>query len=830
MDAVATQRTNELPVPTMPPDPEALARDAAFREAVARAVCPHCGSRAEPGSRDFPFCCTGCREVYALLDEEGLGRWYDLAGGQGVPVSGGGTRERSWAWLEPLLAETEKGPICRLDLDVQGVHCAACVWLMNELYAREGGRGGITVNPALGKVRLTWERGHFDVARFLGAVERFGYRFGPSRKRGEETKRSWPLRIGICAALTMNVMLFSASFYVGLAPTDGELFELFTILTVVLSTAVVAIGGWPFFKSAYEGLRRGVLHLDLPIAAGILLAFGTSLVKVRDGRGDLAYFDTVDAFVTLMLVGRWLQERMLDRNRRLLLDEGGADGIHVRREEERRLTVIKAPEVREGDRLVIAPGDLVPVDATLESDAAEISTDWINGESEPRLVAKGDAIPAGSFNASRQALRVTATKGFADSPLPELLRAGAGGGLRPPYARLIEQISRVYVPVVLTLAAAALWWWWPAGPDKALDVTVAVLVVTCPCALGLATPLAAELALAHLRRQGVFVRAGDLLDRLLRVRKVLFDKTGTVTLGRLELADPAALERLEPVAREALAEMAFRSNHPASKCLAEELSRRGVPTSPDTVVVEKPGLGLELVRGGVTWRLGRATWAAPRASVPDGAPVLARDGEFVATFATRESMRPDAQAEIARLQQGGLEVWLVSGDAPEKVAAAAEALGVPREQALAAQRPEDKAAAVARLDHGNALFVGDGVNDSLAFAAATATGTPAVDRPVMPGKADFFLLGDGLGGIRSLFVTAKGLRRAAERTLLFALFYNVLAVAASFAGLMTPLRAALFMPLSTVTVLALTAWSLSPPRLSAAAGARLAGGAQEKRR
>lgn len=798
--------------------------------ALAAPDCPHCGSPVDPASRALPFCCRGCEEVHRLLKDQGLERWYDLARGDGVPAAPP-EAGRSSAWLEPLLAEAERtpGPICRLDVDVQGLHCAACVWLMNELFRRHEGGASLTVNPALGRVRLAWRRGRLDVAGFLAEVERFGYRFGAAR-RPESTSRAWPLRIGVCAALTMNVMLFSASFYVGLAPADGRVFEVFTQLSVALSAGVVAIGGWPFFTAAYQGLRRGVLHLDLPISAGILLAFGTSLVKARDGRGDLAYFDTVDTFVTLMLVGRWLQQRMLDRNRRLLLDDGGAENIHVRRRAGLTLESVRAPSLKAGDRLVIAPGELVPVDAELRTDGAEISTDWINGESAPRAVGPGATVEAGSFNASRKPLEVRAIRDFADSPLPRLLQAGAGGGIRPPYARLVEQIARVYVPVVLALAALGLWLWLPAGLDRALDVTTALLVVTCPCALGLAVPLAAELSLAHLRRNGVFVRAGDLLDRALRLRTVMFDKTGTLTLGRLALKDPQVLETLDEKARLALSDLVAGSNHPVSRCLAEELARSTAPVSEQARVHEAPGLGVELADGTATWRLGRPAWAAPGTKAPDGAAVLARDGALVAVFELEESMRSDARAEVAALQAGGLDVRLVSGDVPEKVALAAASLGIPATSALAAQSPEDKARAVGAVDRGDALFVGDGLNDSLAFARAAATGSPAVQRGVMPGKADFFLLGDGIGGVRTLLAAAHGLRRASVRNLLLALGYNVLAVSACLAGAMTPLRAALFMPLSSVTVLALTAWSLSPSRLAPRAGARFAPRAQEVRR
>lgn len=785
--------------------------------------CLHCGQPVRPGTREAPFCCRGCREVHALLRDEGLTRYYDLARGEVVPAPEP-TGQRSHAWLEPLVQAREAagGGLCSLELDIQGVHCAACVWLIDQLFRRRAGARDLHVNPALGKVRLAWTPGRFDVAGFVADVERFGYLFGPSRKRADPAGRDLAVRIGLCAALTMNVMIFSAAFHVGLAPADGEIFRFFTRIVLVLGLAVVAIGGWPFFRSTVEGLRRGVLHLDLPIAAGILLASATSLLQARQGRGDLAYFDTLSVFVTLMLVGRWLQQRVVERNRRFLLEDAGADAVHVRRRDGDRVAAVPATTLRAGDELVIAPGDLLPVDAELAGDEARLSTDWINGESAPRTARRGEELPAGSFNAGTRAFSARVLRPFSESPLPALLRAGADAPAAGRHARLLGGISRWYVPGVLAFAALGFALWLPHSPWRALDVTVALLVVTCPCALGIAVPLAYELAMAHLRRAGVFVRAGDLLDRALRIRRVLFDKTGTLTLGRLELARPEALDVLEPAARDALHDLSARSNHPVSRCVAEALARgRGAPAprfDPDAEVVEHPGRGVELVREGRRFRLGRLGWAAPAAasgtSPGTSAAIFSLDEVPLALLEVRESMRADARAEVAALQDGGAEVWLVSGDAPDRVGAAAAELGIPTERALAAQSPEAKASVVDRLDRGDTVFVGDGVNDSLAFARAFATGTPAVDRPVMPGKADFFLLGAGIGGVRRVLSAAGELRHTVRLILFVALAYNLLAVLACLAGWMTPLRAAFAMPASSIAVILLALQRLSNQRLS----------------
>jgi Cu2+-exporting ATPase len=772
--------------------------------AAAPAACAHCGTAVPADAPSARFCCRGCEAVHALLVGEGLTRYYDLQTDR-APVAEP-RRAHDLGWLDPLITAAETAAsLGVLDLDVQGVHCAGCVWLMEEL-GRRHGVAAVGVNPALGKVRLTWRRGA-DVRGLVAAIERFGYRFGPDRKRARSASAGLPLRLGICAAITINVMLFSFSFYTGLAPRDGALFTLFSRLVVVLSTLVVLIGGSVFFRAAWQGLRAGLLHLDLPIAAGILLAFGASLVQAREGRGDHAYLDTLCVFITLMLVGRWLQERLLERNRRFLLEDDALDGLSARRRDGDQLVTVAAAQIEAGDQLVIAPGDLVPVDATLLDVAAELTTDWITGEPDVRGCRRDEPVPAGACNAGASAFSVVATTAFSQSPLPRLLRAG--GSLRgTAHAQLWRRIARVYVLAVLVLGALALALWWPRDPERAIDVTVALLVVTCPCAIGIAGPLAYELTLAGLRRRGLFARSPDLLDKLTRVDKLLFDKTGTLTLGRLELADPNALGALSPALRDAAYDMAARSNHPVSRCLADALGRAGARFRGDAQVREERGRGLTLRRDGHEYRLGAAAWAAPRSTASRGVTVLAVDGAAVYAFFTREALRSDARAELARLRAAGCAIWLLSGDSRARVHAVAEALDIPPDHALAALSPDDKAAAVARLDREDTLYLGDGVNDALAFSRALVAGTPAIDRPVLPGKCDFFLLGDGIAAVGAAWSAARRLRATVRRNLALSVAYNTLTVAACFAGAMTPLRAAIAMPLSSLSILALTVASL----------------------
>jgi P-type Cu2+ transporter len=780
-------------------------------------TCQHCGSPVPASASNARFCCHGCEAVHDLLFEQGLGRYYELARGEVTPVSEA-PAVRSHTWLEPLVEQARaqsQGEVCTLNLDVQGIHCAACVWLMNETFARQPGAAEITVNPALGQVRLAFRPGVTDVEKWVKDVEGFGYQFGPARKEASKKSIDLPLRLGISAAITINVMLFSVSFYFGLVPDPEGIFSLFTWLSFALSSVTVFVGGWPFFKAAVKGLKTGMLHLDLPIAVGIALVYGMSLVQLRTGRGDLTYFDTLNTFITLMLLGRFLQERLLEQNRRFLLDDDGAEGLMVRKVVGERLVPMKAPKVVERDVLLVAPGDVVPVDATLLDPAAHVSTDWITGESKPRLLERGAEVPAGSFNAGHAAFHVAARTDFSQSPLVQLLRQPPSReGRAAEHHQLWNDVARKWVVKVLLVAAGGFLAWLPASFDDAVNVAASLLVITCPCAIGIAIPLAYEITQTHLRRAGFFVRSSDLLDRLVKVKKVLFDKTGTLTLGRLELVEPSVVTTLSPIARDVAFNLAARSSHPVSGCVSRALEPRGARYDVTAHVEEVKGQGLEWRRADGLWRLGRTSWALVGGQ--GAGAILSCDGTLVVRFETREALRSDARKELDGLTAQGYGVWLISGDEPGRVQALASTLGVPLERALGGLKPEAKAEAVSRIDAKDTLYLGDGVNDSLAFERALIAGTPAIDRPVMPGRSDFFLVGEGLSPIKESLARAAHLRAVVNRVLTVSVTYNAFAIILALLGKMSPLLAAITMPASTITLILITimglrAWRRATP-------------------
>jgi P-type Cu2+ transporter len=791
--------------------PLASAR-APVRSRPRRASCLHCATPLPAGLLE-EFCCRGCEEVNRLVTQAGLGRYYELGGGEGHPVAGPAAARADHKWLEPIAARLgETRGLSRVVLDVQGVHCAACVWLFDELFRREPGAAGILVNPAVGTVELTVAR-EFPLASYVAGVEAFGYRMGPPLKGAREERAAgdsivW--RMGVCIAIAMNTMIFAIALYAGL--DRGPVYELFHGLDFALSFVSVLVGGTVFFRSAWQALKQRVLHLDLPIALGILLAFASSTYTYFTRGGATSYFDTLNVFIALMLVGRFLQERVLAKNRALLLASDGAEGIYTRRVEEGRVDLVRCTEIEEGDLLLVGHQDLVPVDAELVSTSPSVfSLDWISGESAPKAFSPGDVVPAGAFCQDARAATVRATAPFDASSIVALLRTETRrdhdlARATPWWKRL----TRIYVGAVLAVAGLGFAGWYGATLDlgRTLDVVAAVLIVTCPCAFGIATPLAYELAQAGLRRVGLFVRTPGFLDRAVSIDRVVFDKTGTLTTGALVVRSAAALDALSPEDRRRLGEMAARSSHPKSRAIALALEARGEAPGfdPSLTVTEVPGCGLEMRSGGDMYRLGSASFAAPDGAILGEDVVFTKNGEPLASLTIGEELRPDAREEVLALAASGVTPYVLSGDSAQATRAMAVASGIPETRAVGGQSPEGKAAWLRASGNQQTLFIGDGLNDSLVAEEALCAGTPAIDRPFMASRCDFYFVTPGLRPIRAALTVARRLASVVRTNLVIAVLYNAVTVPLALAGLMTPLLCAIVMPLSSLSaVLATTA-------------------------
>jgi Cu2+-exporting ATPase len=764
-----------------------------MQAAIDQRLCRHCGAPFRPTAQRADFCCAGCQFVHGLITQNGLGQFYDLQEGGLPPAPALVFQRRDYAWLEEL-ARLGDGPLV---LDVQGISCIGCAWLIEKVFQRQPGALAIHVDPTLGRLSVRGQAGVFDPVVFARELQSFGYLVGPPAEQPAPASRALHLRLGLCAALALNTMLFTLPRYLGMSE-DFQFAPLFHRLTLILGTLSFFIGGSYFFVRAWRALRQGVLHIDLPISVGLVAAYAGSVVAWVRGAPDFVYFDFVATFAFLMLAGRWLQQKAVERNRhQLLAAQATPPTVRLASGEK-----VSATQIKAGDGFTVEPGGMVPVRARLQSAAATLGLEWINGESEAASVPHGELVTAGATNCGQAAITLEAREPWANSLLARLLQIAPTGTARDA---ALERFLRGYIAVVLVLAALGFCSWWVVTGAllPALQVFISVLVVSCPCASGVALPLCRDLAATQLRRFGVFIRDGDIWSKLDHVRKIIFDKTGTLTLETISLLNPEALHALSPDARAALLTMVRDNLHPVSGCLREQLLADGVMPIPDGEARETIGFGLEMTHGGARWRLGRATWATEHNGQLGGDCVFARDGQLLAAFHLGEAARGDAREEIAALRATGCEVFILSGDRQVKVDAMADRLHLPHQSCTGELTPDEKADRVQAINTQDTLYLGDGANDSLAFDRALLGGTPAIDRGLLEQKAAFYFLGRSLAGVGALLAMAARRRRTARAVVTFAIAYNVVAVALCLSGLMSPLLASILMPASSLVSLSI---------------------------
>ncbi len=740
--------------------------------------CLHCGLPIA-GDRTGDFCCRGCEAAATLLHRLGLDAYYELRPGTGVPVDAPPETSEPWT-LEPV-------PESGLELDVFGIACAACVWTLERLFEHHGRgtAGAIEIDPTLGLVSLRTSEG-FDLPAFTSDAASLGYTLKP---RGSSAKRSestgWLVRTALCLLLAGNTMLFASAGYFGLS--EGPFFDLLSRLSIGAATLAMLVGGGPLLRAAWRALRRGVVHLDLPIAVGVVLGYASVLGHfVQTGRADHA--DVLTAFIALMLVGRTVRLRSVEKVSRQLAGDPALEALETRVLRNGHPQLVSVGAVKLGDALLLGRDELLPVAATLETCAARFGLEWIDGESEARIFEVGQVVPAGAFHRGDARIQLIATETFAQSRLVRLLSARAAP------SESSDGYAVAYVLCVLLAALAA-----ALTAADPISVVFAVLVVTCPCALGVALPLARTLAHARLRRAGLFVRSPDLLDRLRHTRHVVFDKTGTLTTGVLEEAGQA-FESLTPAQRTALATLVSGTTHPKASALAEALARFDdtARACPDTRVDERVGEGVSMTFEGHRFGLGTP-------GPPGEADLVFRvDGAAVASFRLREELRPDARHDLETLRARGLRQTVLSGDRSTRVHAVARRLGLPLEEAIGDATPDGKAAFVATLG-GGVLYVGDGLNDAPAMAAVGtaggSVGCPAVHRPLVAARCDFWLTTPGLAPIVTGLEEANRLHHTVRALQTFAVLYNLTALGFAFAGALPPVAIAIAMPLGSLLAL-----------------------------
>lgn len=808
------------PVPAAPGHPGAV---------PAPDCCYHCGLPV-PAGLDLqvtiqgmarPMCCAGCQAVAQAIVAAGHSDFYrhrtqaSATGAELVPDFIQQTRIYDHPQVRKSFVRDTGAHEHEAALILEGIVCAACVWL-NERHIRQlPGVLDVQVNYATHRARVRWDDTRIQLSEILQAIQRIGYTAHPydpaQQQQARERERSVLLRrIGIAGVLGMQVMMLALALYVGEWKGMEDNFTLlFRWTGLLLTTPVLLYSGLPFLRGAWRDLRNRSVGMDVPVALGILVAYGGSVHTTLTGRGEV-YYDSVVMFIFFLLVSRYFE--MVARKRGAESAESLAQGLPAMAT---RLTdstsdsgqeIVPAIELHPGDRVLVKPGATVPVDGTIESGHSGVSEALLSGESTPLQKSPGNALIGGSINMdSPLVMRVERTG--QDTVLAEITRLLENAQLqKPALTRLADRIAAGFVTAVLLLAGLTGLYWWQHDPQHWLPVLISVLVVTCPCALSLATPTAISAATGTLLGRGVLATGGARLETLARATHVVFDKTGTLTEGVPRVVD---VQTDSPLGRAALLEIAAalesHSEHAAAQAI---ISHAGPARRVAHDLRNHPGAGVSGSVNGTEWFLGNAGFvqancsgARPQDDTQADTQIFLADARRVhARFSLRDEIRADAATTVRQLQEAGLDVILMSGDHRAAARAVADRLGITT--VFADMKPADKLAEVQRLQRaGNVVIMaGDGINDAPVLGAADISVAMQAAANITQAGADMILLGDQLQVIAGALQLARRSMRIIRQNLAWAIGYNLVALPAAALGFVAPWMAAIGMSTSSLLV------------------------------
>jgi Cu2+-exporting ATPase len=699
------------------------------------------------------------------------------------------------------------GGLARMELAVDGIVCGGC------MRAIEGGLAAMPditlarVNLSDRRVAVEWRDGKVDPVRLIDRLSELGYRAYPydsNRYAADERQETRTLLrcLGVAAFAAMNVMLLSVAVWSGNASDiSPEQRDFFHWLSALISLPAAGYAGRPFFHSAIRAVMARRLNMDVPISVGVVLALGMSVVETLH-HAVHAYFDSALMLLTFLLAGRTLEQTMRRRTRAVAANLAALRAETVTKfVSPTELVEVPVASVRSGDLVLVRPGERIAIDGVVTDGRSEIDQSLVTGETLPVSASKGSMVYAGTLNMSGT-LRVNVSIAVRGTLLDEVTRMlDRALEARTHYVRLADRAARLYAPLVHATALTTMLGWIAFGASwhDAIITAIAVLIITCPCALGLAVPAVQVVASGALFRAGILLNSGEGIERLAGVDTILFDKTGTLTLPEPEVINAADM----PADRLALAgRLALASRHP----MAAAVARAACARTP-LAAIEEPGQGVRCEFEGIELRLGRPSFCGANRGAemvfdadPEASAIAFAYGAERYVLAVRQRLRGDAIEVIARLRRKGFGIGILSGDRAPAVAHAAATLGIDRWKA--GMTPADKIAHIAALQAQgrNVLMVGDGLNDAPSLAAADASLSVATAAHLTQAASDAIFLGDRLAPVSAAIMIACRARRLMRQNLLFAVAYNAVAVPVAIFGFASPLVAALAMSGSSILV------------------------------
>ena len=795
--------------------------DTLRRDAPGDAACSHCGLPVPSGLLEsdtgHQFCCGGCRTAWSVLHEHGLERYYELPVRRDQPVRASGRQYEDFdhSAFQDLYVSTSPSGVSSVELYLEGVHCGSCVWLVERVPLVVPGVLRAELDIRRSRATVEWDPAVSSLSSIARALDSLGYPAHPFRGMARERHRrhedrAMLVRIGVAGAISMNVMLVSVALYSGWwSGMEAQYTRFFRWTALVLTLPALVWPGRVFFTSALAALRTRTLHMDVPIALALAGAFTRGAVNTVTDAGPV-YFDGVAMLVFLLLCGRYLQlrgQRAAADSAELLFALTPATTRVVGADGSTREAPVEG--LVPGEVVEVRPGETIPADGVIDAGTSSVNLALLTGESGPVTRRPGDAVFGGTLNVT-SLLRVRVSETGEQSRLSKLVRqVEEGARRRAPVVLLADRLSGWFTAMVLLLAGIVLLIWMQVDPARAVDNAIALLVVTCPCALALATPLAVTASIGRAARRGILIKGGDVLEKLARPSTLILDKTGTITEGATSLVQFDGADWVKPLVIALEAE----SPHPLAGAFRRSFRLVVVPEFQYSRHVTGSGIigrvdGRDVVVGKprfVAATIGQGREYHRRS---DGLTEvwIAVDGELAGRALFGDAVRGDARTSIEQLQRSGWDVRIASGDSANVADAVATTVGIAPVNTQGDATPEDKLALVERLTrHGPVVMVGDGVNDAAAIAAATVGVGVHGGAEASLAAADVYLTRPGLEPLVELVDGARRTMSVIRAGIVWSLGYNVVGVGLAMFGLISPLVAAIMMPASSLTVL-LVAW------------------------
>lgn len=767
-------------------------------------VCVHCDEVALPPlyneddqSQNHPFCCQGCMTVYNALHQKGLEAYYEIKNNSATfkrrsPVELKSTQfkylddadfEKEFSYLDSTGHRT-------MEFYLEGIHCLACLWLIEKLpeFVSDVMISKLDLERSVATVVLKPD------GKFSSAAKEFsqlGYRPHPLKRNQDvmdlkaKEERLALLRIGIAGAATGNIMIYAVSVYGG---ATGEFAELFNALTVILAFPVMFFSAWPFYRNAWNAVKNKTVSIDIPISialiAGGIFGFTTLFTEVNEN-----YLDSLTMLVFLLLMSRYFLQKIQEKGlsaQDLHYFYQSDSVLKATSEEASEFSEIHPKYIKAGDILKIRPGEFIPADGEILSGFSYMNNSLLTGESEPVKVRAGEKVFSGTQNID-QDLVIKAEKVHDESRLGRLLKNVENGWAhRSRIVDLTNRISKKFTIAVFIIAGTLFLYHYMQGNVRhALEQAITLLIVTCPCALALATPLTFTRALSKASEQGIIIKSDEVIEKLAKIKNIFVDKTGTITFGKLKIINFKAHKETQVPLADIIYNLEQRSRHPVAVSLVEYVKA----LNPKQRTVEDLK---ETIGQGVSGSINGHFYVINKSGVFE-------NNELVATYQVEDTVRNDSRGALDKIMSKGRNVQILSGDRTEVVESIAREINLPKEFAHSELTPEEKSQKIKSSTH--SMMVGDGANDAIALGDADVGVAVLGAMDISLRAADVYLTTPGLVPVEKLITLSEETMKVIYRNLGVSLTYNCVSVALCFAGYITPLTAAIIMPLSSLSVL-----------------------------